>query len=469
MNHKLILAVLATLLVLASAIPVNAKPGNVRRRLPGKRDSNGNGNGNGNTSEEKVAICHVPTGNPNNPKDLEIAASAVDDHIGNHEGDCVGTCAECYTAPTTEADTPDDLDEDTTTTGEDTPTDEDATTGEDTTTTTPDEDTTTEEPVITKNSETVPDDAPGDGASPGGRGGKSSMLLDVYTVLYVYCTSFVGWIASLTLLSSLSTLPYLTIYLSIDPHFVKWGGDKFDFHGACDLVLLDAPNFDNGKGLTVQIRTEIQSWWSYISHVAIKIGNDVLEVQGGFDNDHKAQYWVNHQPGKPIITQMMLPFTLGGHNVRYRDLTEKSFQFKVFLGDDQYIVIKTVKNFLRIEMDGIHSVKDFAKSRGIMGSFPEGNLIARDGVTRMEDNLDAFGQEWQVSMKEPMLFYQVAAPQYPQKCRMPEVQSLERRRLLSGIGQEEARELCKDADDISDCVFDVVSTGDPDMVQEYTM
>jgi hypothetical protein len=44
----------------------------------------------------KVELCHVPPGNPDNPQQLCIAPSAVDDHLAYHEGDAIGPCGlEC--------------------------------------------------------------------------------------------------------------------------------------------------------------------------------------------------------------------------------------------------------------------------------------------------------------------------------------------------------------------------------------
>jgi hypothetical protein len=41
---------------------------------------------------QKVLLCHVPPGNPNNPQTLCIAPSAVPAHLANHPGDCLGSC-----------------------------------------------------------------------------------------------------------------------------------------------------------------------------------------------------------------------------------------------------------------------------------------------------------------------------------------------------------------------------------------
>jgi hypothetical protein len=41
--------------------------------------------------EEKVTICHIPPGNPENRHEITVGASAVPAHILNH-GDHVGSC-----------------------------------------------------------------------------------------------------------------------------------------------------------------------------------------------------------------------------------------------------------------------------------------------------------------------------------------------------------------------------------------
>jgi hypothetical protein len=45
---------------------------------------------------QKVILCHVPPGNPNNPQTLCIAPTAVPAHLANHPGDCVGSCSLYY-------------------------------------------------------------------------------------------------------------------------------------------------------------------------------------------------------------------------------------------------------------------------------------------------------------------------------------------------------------------------------------
>jgi hypothetical protein len=41
---------------------------------------------------EKVTICHVPPGNPENAHTITIGEPAVKHHLANHEGDHIGPC-----------------------------------------------------------------------------------------------------------------------------------------------------------------------------------------------------------------------------------------------------------------------------------------------------------------------------------------------------------------------------------------
>lgn len=39
-----------------------------------------------------------------------------------------------------------------------------------------------------------------------------------------------------------------------DPHFKAWSGSYYDFMGACDLLLVHAPNFEEEAALDIVIR-----------------------------------------------------------------------------------------------------------------------------------------------------------------------------------------------------------------------
>ena len=59
----------------------------------------------------------------------------------------------------------------------------------------------------------------------------------------------------------------------------------------CDLPLAKDANFLEGLGLYIHIRVR---YWSDIETVAIKIGNDILEIEGSpAADDTEAHYWFN--------------------------------------------------------------------------------------------------------------------------------------------------------------------------------
>jgi hypothetical protein len=45
---------------------------------------------------DKIILCHVPPGNPNNPQTICVAASAIPSHLANHPDDCIGPCSLYY-------------------------------------------------------------------------------------------------------------------------------------------------------------------------------------------------------------------------------------------------------------------------------------------------------------------------------------------------------------------------------------
>lgn len=243
-----------------------------------------------------------------------------------------------------------------------------------------------------------------------------------------------------------------------------WSGRKYDFHGGCDLVLLQAPDFNNGQGLYIHIRTKIQRWWSYVESAVVQIGDDTLEVMGGMENK---RYFVNGKPGEKLGSSKLLPFTIGGYPVRYRGLNTHQFQFKIFLGDDQNIVFKAVKDFMRVDVEN-PTVESFGTSVGLMGSFEGDEMLGRDSVTVLHDP-NQFGLEWQVQDTEPMLFHDVDGVQHPQACEMPQARQDQRRRLEGSMSREQAEIACANVgpDFVEDCVNDVMATNDIDVAGAF--
>lgn len=249
-----------------------------------------------------------------------------------------------------------------------------------------------------------------------------------------------------------------------DPHFKTWGGDRFDFHGGCDLVLLKNEDFANGRGLNIHVRTHIKTWWSYIEAIVIQIGENTMEISGA----EGGWIWLNgEKDGHGIETG---DAALGDYHIHSRRVNEHQTITRIELGDKNAISIETFKHFVRVNLKP-DTQASFYGSTGLLGSFPQGKMVARDGVTIMED-ANEYGQEWMVNPSEPMLFHDFTASEHPQQCTMPAQEQKEARRRLGelAITEEEAAQACARVTDGMErdlCIFDVMATNDKDIAGSY--
>lgn len=248
----------------------------------------------------------------------------------------------------------------------------------------------------------------------------------------------------------------------------KWNGDTFDFHGACDLVLLDNPTFHNGTGMTIHIRTKIVAWWSFIHSAVIRIGEDTLEVTGGTDR----KYLVNGVEGDNASNDFLFSSAL--FKVHQKSITSKKFQVRIDLSNGDAISFGVSKDFVRVN---VHMREGkfgrYKGSVGLMGTYPSGMTHGRDGKTVFTD-MNAFGQEWQVLEAEPKLFQTLGGgPQAPNKCAMPTLISTEQKKRRLGesmLTREDAELACAGVVDVVDraaCASDVLATNDIDLVGSY--
>mmetsp|Transcript_29042 Transcript_29042/g.49495 ORF Transcript_29042/g.49495 Transcript_29042/m.49495 type:complete len:292 (+) Transcript_29042:103-978(+) len=249
-----------------------------------------------------------------------------------------------------------------------------------------------------------------------------------------------------------------------DPHFTLWSGKKYDFHGECDLVMLSNDDFMNGLGMHVHVRTKIEKFYSYIEAVAVKIGDDVFEVQGGMNTENK--YLVNGVENAPLDFD-------GAFAIAEKDTKDKQYkQFEVRVDDkDHGGQIKLqfkLRNFMGIRFahDASQeiSVANFGSSSGLMGDYKTGLKLGRDGEVIEDSN--AFAMAWQVGPEDPVLLSpNEGSVQHPDKCKMPSTTS---RRLKAGaITKEKARSICAGAEELEDCIFDVVATNTADVAKDY--
>jgi hypothetical protein len=250
-----------------------------------------------------------------------------------------------------------------------------------------------------------------------------------------------------------------------DPHITTWNNEHYEFHSQCDLVLASDRNFAEGMGLDVHIRTKIVRYWSYIKSVAIRIGNDILEVEGGTEMNTVANYWINYEHLGDLTTFGGFPVIQKSNKIHRRTYTIDL--------DSQYrgkkIVIDLYREFVRVKLDG--GLETFGNTVGLLGDPRSGQLLARDGVSEFDDYVD-FGSEWQVIPSDDDLFHEASHPHFPEKCIEPEDPQGERKRRLteSSITVEQAEKACSELADpltIKDCVYDVLATQDLEMVGAF--
>mgnify|MGYP000346386913 CR=1 FL=1 len=237
-----------------------------------------------------------------------------------------------------------------------------------------------------------------------------------------------------------------------DPHFKTWSGEKFDYHGECDLVMVDNPSFANGLGLRVHIRTARVSYFSYISDIAVQIGDETLE----FSND-VTNFLLNGEPAEPI--RKWHETKISGFVVR-RD--PKAISIRLNQADPQHpgakidLVARRV-GFPAIVLNGAGS-DIFKGSLGMLGDFETGKKIARDGKTEIEDPTE-FALEWQVRDTEPMIFRTARFPQYPTQCTPPKKMMTNRLGMSHMLA--DAEKACASwKEDKESCIFDVIATRD---------
>jgi len=255
-----------------------------------------------------------------------------------------------------------------------------------------------------------------------------------------------------------------------DPHFKTHSGEMYDFHGGCDMVLLDNPTYKNGLGLTIHIRTKIETWWSYVESAVIKMGDETLEIAGGDQGDW---IWLNGAANGELGVGEWSKSTFAGNLLRLKQTPGivNRREAHIHLGNGEKILLKSFNTFLKVEF--IKESEDtLGGSSGLLGTYPAGKRVGRDGESLIED-VNVFGQEWQVTAEEPKLFHSYSdAWVVPagQKCAMPTEtvakQALRKRRLANGIPMEDAEKACAHLTDASDhkaCVFDVIATQDENM------
>ncbi|CAB9520879.1 expressed unknown protein [Seminavis robusta] len=235
-------------------------------------------------------------------------------------------------------------------------------------------------------------------------------------------------------------------------------------------------------GLTIHIRTKIETWWSFIEAAVIQVGDQMLEVRGREEGE-EARYWVNGLEGDEnvandtnlAVMQDALANNLKGFKIIHKKVSKKQQAFRINLNNQgDSVSIRTFKDWVSVNLHVNPKAHNFdGVSGGMMGAYPSGAMLMRNGATIASDP-NEFGNEWQVRADEPMLFHDRAGPQHLEKCIMPtaEKTSEERQRGRLGetlITEDDAELACArvSPNSFKQCVFDVLATNDKDMAGAY--
>jgi von Willebrand factor type D domain len=245
---------------------------------------------------------------------------------------------------------------------------------------------------------------------------------------------------------------------------MTYDGTGYTYHGKCDMVMARSTNLHNtGLTLDVNARTSIQGDWSYISNVATRIGEDVLEITSSgthYFNGVEGTEFPLEIGGRYVATRVER--TLESGDIR----TEYTIDLMIHSDDHtsgDLIRISSFKEMLSVTVDAM-----LHDTYGMLGITGKDGMIGRDLQTVINDS-NIMGAQWQVNNTEPMLFHEIRAPQYPEACQLPKVDSRRRLRAESGESMRRAQEACAGVEEnMRDfCIHDVRQTGDSSYALPY--
>lgn len=229
-----------------------------------------------------------------------------------------------------------------------------------------------------------------------------------------------------------------------DPHFRMISGERFSYHGECDLVYMSCPNFYSNSGLDIHIRTKIKKQYSFIQGIALNFGGTHFEMDRS-DTFHVSGKTYKKTPPEEFAGYSILKVE---HEDRCGDKCANLRSWLIHFDNGTWVELANWGTFLHIELRG-----NFKGCTGMMGREDEAGKFARNG-TVLED-INDFGAEWRVQPSDPALF------QYPNndQCILPKNTF---RRVNGAVSQMAIAE-CQHLSDTDRemCIFDVEQTGNP--------
>lgn len=249
-----------------------------------------------------------------------------------------------------------------------------------------------------------------------------------------------------------------------DPHFIGFNQNLVTFQGECTLILLESTQAtSSGEDVTIHVRTTRKFDFSYISGVAMKIGDEVIEVKPNGDllmNGISMNISEN-------MTMSGLPFTI----IKEEKGTKKMIVAYSFdIGQGRVIDVQANK---KRSMMFVRTKGNFPmETQGLLGSPSKTEMVSRDGVKLSDIDAKIYGESWQVRDTDIQLFQESVAPQFPQKCLYEDApgaatQLRGRRKLMTKkvVTLDEAEAACAGVRNNKRalCIQDSISMGELDL------
>jgi hypothetical protein len=250
-----------------------------------------------------------------------------------------------------------------------------------------------------------------------------------------------------------------------DPHFIGFNQKVVTYQGECTLVLLDSlAAAATGDNVTIHVRTTRKLDFSYISGVAMKIGEDIIEVKPNADILLNGSVITGEG-----VTMSGLPFVLT-KEVKGTKKMIVSYSFDIGHGRVIDVQANKKRGMMFVRTKGLFP----EETVGMLGSPVKSEMVSRDGKVLMKDVDEiAYGESWQVKDTDVQLFQEALGPQYPQKCLYEDApgataQLRGRRKLMAKkvVTVEEARAACAGVSGEVKrelCVQDSISMGELDL------
>lgn len=249
-----------------------------------------------------------------------------------------------------------------------------------------------------------------------------------------------------------------------DPHFIGFNQKTITYQGECTLILVQSKGATaSGDDVTIHVRTTRRLDFSYISGVAMMIGDDVIEVKPNADIVINGAVMSNDN--SVSTTMSGLPFAI---TKTYKGSKNKIVSYTFDIGNQRVI---DVQANIKRSMMFVRTKGTFpSETQGMLGTPGNLEMMSRDGIKLTDQDVNAYGESWQVKDTDVQLFQERLGPQYPEKCLYEDApgataQLRGRRKLLvkKTITVEEATLACKDvvsANKRKLCVEDTIAMGD---------